>query len=420
MAGRAPALGGCPVRPRLRGERLQPSRGLALVPVALFALASGRAEAQVPFTGIGLGYPVAPVDARAAALGSSGIALLGGSFTLRNPADLAVHDRSGITVTLAPERVDVDGPEGADDTARSRVSLIRAVSRFGEWAVGFGFGAELDQDFEVRLSDTLVVDVGRFPFEDVRVHDGGVSSIDASVARRLGPLLVGVGLQRLTGGLRQEATRRFLPDEEGGGTTLNSVRADTRLSYGAWRFKGGATLRLGSRALVGGSFAITGEMRAEVDTLPPQDPRTAPESRIFDMPASADAGGSWLIRERLLLTAAAGWVGWSATNGAFDGVAAEDIRWGGAGLELIGVRLLGIGLPVRVGGRVSELPFFPEGSEQPTERALTVGIGAMFRPSAGTPAELNLALEIGSRGDLEDVGLRESFRRLTIGFVLRS
>lgn len=385
---------------------------LAGVPAAL--------AGQAPFTGIGLGYPAPPVDARAAALGSTGVGLMGGTFTLRNPAELAAHPTSAISLNLAPERVDVQGPLGVNDSGRSRLSLVRAMSRIGEWAVGVGFGTELDQDFGVRFEDTLTTSVGRFPFEEVREHDGGVSSVDVSVARELGALLLGVGVQRLTGSLRQELTRRFQPDVDEGGTTLQGLFAETRLSYGAWRVKGGAALRLGDRALIGGSLGFTGNMEADVDTLPPLDPRTAPASRTFDMPRSAEAGGSVLIAERLLFTAAGGWVGWSTVDGGFEGVRAEDIRWAGGGLEFIGVRLIGIGVPLRAGARVTELPFFPEGKEQPVERSFGIGVGAMFRPGAGAPAEMNASLEFGSRGDLADVGLEESFRRLTIGFVLRS
>lgn len=375
---------------------------------------------QMPFTGVGLGYPVPPVDARAAALGSTGVGLLGGGFSLRNPAEIAVKPSAGIALVFAPEAVEVEDASGSSQSGRSRVSVIRAVARMGDWAVGVGFGSELDQDFGVRLEDTLSTSVGRFPFEETREHDGGVSAIDLSVARELGPLLLGAGLQRLTGNLRQEFVRRFQADADGGSTTLDNVGAEAVASYGAWRGRAGAALRIGPDALVGGSVGFTGDMRAEVDTLPPLDPRTAPDSRTFDMPADAAVGASVLVADRLLLAAGGGWVGWSNVDGAFDDVAASDVRWAGGGVELIGVRVLGIGLPLRLGGRMAELPFFPAEGEQPTERAVSLGVGALFQPAAGVPAELNAALELGSRGDLDEVGLRESFRRLTIGFVLRS
>lgn len=392
-----------------------------LLAVALLTLPAGAPlRGQMPFTGVGLGYPVAPVDARAAALGSTGVGLLGGTFTLRSPADLLVHPTSAISISIVPEDVDVEGPAGTNHTGRSRFSVIRAVTRVDRWAVGIGFGGALDQDFEVRLEDTLALAVGRFPFEEVREHDGGVSAIDLSLARELGPLLLGVGIQRLTGSLRQSFTRRFQPDVEESGTTLENVFDETRLSYGAWRLKGGASLRLGGRGLVGGSFGLTGEMEADVDTLPPLDPRSAPASRSFDMPRSAEVGGSLAVTQRLLVTAAAGWEGWSSVDGAFEGVEAEDARWAGAGIEYRLLRVLGVGVPVRVGGRTAELPFFPEGGEQPSERSASFGLGAIFRAGAGAPAEVNAALELGTRGDLEDVGLEESFRRLTIGFTLRT
>ncbi|HZD05239.1 MAG TPA: hypothetical protein VE173_09985, partial [Longimicrobiales bacterium] len=94
------------------GRRRAGALGRAGVACALGlgGLPPAPAAAQVPFTGIGLGYPVPPVDGRAAGLGSSGVGLLGGSFTLRNPAELVVHDRSGIGVTLAPESVQLQGP----------------------------------------------------------------------------------------------------------------------------------------------------------------------------------------------------------------------------------------------------------------------------------------------------------------------
>lgn len=402
---------------------MHPGRLLAagLLAAGLVPAAAARpAGGQTPFTGIGLGYPVPPVDARSAALGSIGLGLLGGTFSMRNPAELAAHPGSGIALSLAPEGVDVEREGGADAAGRNRFSVIRAVSRTGEWAVGVGFGSVLDQDFEVRFEDTLSVSVGRFPFEEVRRHDGGVSAIDVSVARRLGPLLVGAGAQRLTGSLRQSFTRRFGAEAEGSGITIENIFAETSLSYGAWRFTGGAALRFGERAMLGGSFGLAGEMEADVDTLPPLDPRTAPASRSFEMPNSAEAGGSVLLAPGLLVAAGAGWVGWSVVDGQFEDVRAADVRWGGAGVEFARARLLGVLLPLRLGARATDLPFFPEGREQPTERALSLGLGAIFRPDAGAPAGLSASLELGKRGDVTDVGLEESFRRLTLGLVLRT
>jgi len=56
-------------------------------------LAPGILAAQTPVTSLGLGYPVPPLDARAAALGGTGMGLFGGSFSSRNPAELGARWR---------------------------------------------------------------------------------------------------------------------------------------------------------------------------------------------------------------------------------------------------------------------------------------------------------------------------------------
>lgn len=400
------------------GTALRGIAGAGLGALLLAATAPGAA--QTPFTALGLGYPVAPVDARAAGMGSTGVGLLDGSFTLRNPAEIAAHEGSALAVTLAPEGVDIEGEGRPMDSGRSRISVIRAVSRMGPVAVALGFGSELDQDFTLRLSDTLATAVGRFPLEETREHDGGVSAIDVSLAGELGSVLLGVGVQRLTGNLRQSIVRRFQADVDTGFVALRDADAEARLSYGGWRVRAGAAFRIGRRAQVGGAFGLTGDLDAEVDTLAPADASNLPTSRTFEMPADAEVGASVRVHDRLLLSVAGGWVGWSVLDGTFEGMAADDVRWGGGGLEFRGLEVLGFEVPLRLGARVGDLPFYPEGGEQATERAASFGVGAHFRPGRGTPAEVNAALEVGSRGDLEGVGLEESFRRLVIGFVIRT
>lgn len=414
VSGRAP-LGRRAARATAGGLRLR--RGVAFLAVCGLAAGAPRGTAaQTPFTATGLGYPVPPVDARAAALGTTGVGLLGSTFSLRNPAEIAYHPLSGVIVTLAPEAVEVEGPRRSNDTGRSRFSVIRAVVKMDDWAMAIGFGSELDQDYEVRFEDTLAVTAGTFPFEEVREHDGGVSTIDFSLARRLGPLSLGVGVQRLTGSLRQSFIRRFQPDVEGQGLAPRPIQMESRVSYGAWRVRGGAAVNLGDRVMVGGAVSRTTELRSRADTTGAASNVTVPEDRAFPMPASVEVGASVLVVRDVLLTGAGGWSGWSRLDGAIEGTAARDVRWGGAGVEFGGLEVIGMFVPLRVGGRWARLPFFPEDREQPTERALSLGFGAIFR---GGLAEVNLAGEVGRRGDLAESGIEESFRRLTVSFVLR-
>jgi hypothetical protein len=87
----------------------------------------------------------------------------------------------------------------------------------------------------------------------------------------------------------------------------------------------------------------------------------------------------------------------------------------GAGAEISGVRLLGAKLPVRVGFRRTDLPFYAAGLTQPTETALTLGFGLRV---SDEQARIDLALEFGSRGDLEASGVEESFQRLSLSVAL--
>jgi hypothetical protein len=366
--------------------------------IAALLLIAAPTLAQVPATAVGLGYPVAPIDARAAALGSTGIGLLYGTYSLRNPADLSEHRRPGFGLALLAEDVDVKGGTVPIDTGRERFTVIRAVVPFGGWTASLGFGGELDQDWAARFLDTLVLSSGRVPFEEVREHDGGMSAIDFSLARRLGPLS------------RQTFFRTFDPPLEGAPALVNAGGSQ-RLKYRAWRFKTGASINIANRFLVSGSVGFTGDLTAE-----PQDSTRA--SVQFDLPTTLEVGASVLVADSVVLAAGGGWAGWSSLEGLGDfqeGLRTHDTKWGGVGLEYRSLHLIGFNVPVRFGARRAELPF-NFGDSPVKETAFSVGAGFIFRNGI---AELNLAFEFGDRGDFARDGLEESFRRLTASFTLR-
>lgn len=396
------------MKPARRPRATAPAVGSCIAVAALLAFFA-PAAAQEPATAAGLGYPVPPLDARAAALGGTGVGLLGGTFSLRNPAELTEHPAAGISLSMAPEALDLEALDGSVSTGRNRLSVVRAVVPLGRWAAGVGFGAEMDQDWTLRIQDTLVLSENRFPFEEVREHDGGISAIDLSLARQVGPLSFGVSGQRLTGALRQTFSRRFEadPDEEDG-SPLRAVSSERTLSYEAYRVKGGVSFRVPGRLLLGGSVSHTSDLRVH-----PEDPDEA--RRYMDMPVAAEVGGSARLGE-FLVTAAGGWTGWSKVGEVRPGTAAYDVVWAGTGVEFTGWQVRGVDVPLRLGARAGELPFAPAGGEPPVERALTAGFGAVVR---GGLAQLEAALEVGQRGDLPESGLDESFRRFTMTFSIR-
>lgn len=388
----------------------------ALAALAAVALATGGAVGQTPATSVGLGYPVPPLDARAAGLGGTGVGLLGGSFSMGSPADLVQISRSSLSVSAAPEAVGIEG--GGGDTGRSRFSALRAVVPLGDWAVSVGFGSELDQDWTFTSTDTLDISTGRFPFDERRENDGGIGTVDVSLARSVGPLSVGVSYQHLTGSLRQDLERRFDPSVDEGLTAPLPVDQSVAWGYSGWRLEGGVGLEIADRVRVAGAYAWSGDLTAERDsvvTLAGEGGRPA-AVREFGMPATARVGASALLADDWLLAASGGWAGWSETDGDLDGESARDVYRAGGGVEFRGLDVGSFPVDLRAGGRWRELPFSLPDRGPADETALTLGLGTAV--SGGT-GRLDVGVEIGSRGELGRTGFEESFQRFTLTATIR-
>lgn len=390
-----------------------PTRATAiLVAAGLAAAAAVRpATAQVPATSLGLGLPVPAVDARTAALGGTGLGLADGSLSARNPADIALFDHPVLGITYAPEDATVRGSGREAGTGRSRISVLRGAVPVRDWAFGLSFASELDQDWQVRFSDTLTVEDGTFPFTEQRTHDGGLSSVNLTAARRMGRrLTLGAEYSVLTGAVRQSYRRDFEADVGDPNTVLGPASGRAEWSYSGHRIKVGATAHVNPRLNVGADFSVGGDLTAERDSAD-----RIVRRRAYSMPMLLDVGATYRVSPRLLLLGAGGWAGWEKTDtGAID-FESSDIVWGGVGAELTGTRLLGLQVPLRAGFRYAQLPFHAPGADQLTELAGTLGFGVRV---AQDRARFDLALEIGSRGDEAASGLEESFQRLSITFAL--
>lgn len=398
------------VRGRTGSRGVLAAAAAVLVALAWPGAAAGQEDgaSPTPFTAAGLGYPTPPVDARAAALGGVGVGLLGETFTVRNPADLVGFSEASMGISAAPEDVTVRGAGGDAASGRSRFSVLRAVVPLGRWRASMGFASELDQDWSFRDSDTLELSTGSFPFEERRENDGGVSTIDLSVARQLGPLSLGASYQRLTGEMRQVLLRRFDISLDSTVAAPNRVDEKVLWSYGANRLRVGAGVEIGDRVRVGGAYSWTFDLVAEDDSTG--------RSRRFEMPASVTVGASGRLAADLLLTVGGGRTDWSVTSDDLPEGRARDTYWGGGGLEYSGWELGPIPLNLRAGGRYAELPFVRPGGEPAEEAALTLGLGSEV---AGGRASLDMGLEIGSRGDFPATGMEERFTRFTFSATIR-
>ncbi|HKK08022.1 MAG TPA: hypothetical protein VKA44_03990, partial [Gemmatimonadota bacterium] len=229
MSGRARGV-------RMPGRSAGTGAGLLLAAALLTVARAGTA--QTPTTALGLGYPIPAVDARAAALGGVGVGLLGASFSDQNPADLVSFRVPTFSLTGSPQSVDLKGAQGGR-VGRSGFPILGLAVPIGSWAFGVQAGSLLDQDWSVRLQDTLVASSGRFPYVENRQHNGGISTVDFSLARRIGPLSVGVGYDRLVGSLREEFSRRFQVSVDSTVAPPSAVSDMAQWSYSGWRLKAG-------------------------------------------------------------------------------------------------------------------------------------------------------------------------------------
>jgi hypothetical protein len=371
---------------------------------------SAALRAQTPVTSVGLGAPVPALDARSAALGGTGIGLLGGSLSARNPADIAFFEHPVLGITYAPEGASVDGVGRTGDTGRSRVPVLRGAVPFGDWAVGLSFASELDQDWRISFADTLFADAGTYPFSEQRDQDGGVSSINVSGAHRLGRFSVGAEVGILTGSARQRFLREFQPDIDDDANRLAPAGSITSWNYSGSRIKVGASADVTRRIRVSADLALQSDLTADRDSI-----SGITQTRVYDMPMVLEVGASVQASNRLLLTGAAGWTGWGGATGGSASFEAADVVWAGIGAELTGTRLLGADVPLRLGLRRTDLPFYRPGGSQASESAVTGGLGVRV---AQDQVRFDIALELGSRGDLAGAGFKESFQRLSISMAL--
>ncbi len=104
------------------------ARGLACaLGLGGLLLGAPSAEAQVPFTAIGLGYPIRSLDARSLGLGGVSTGLLDGTSSLANPADLTLHDSPLVSVSVAAEDIDLKHDGGSQNTGRCWFTVMDAV-----------------------------------------------------------------------------------------------------------------------------------------------------------------------------------------------------------------------------------------------------------------------------------------------------
>lgn len=378
--------------------------GAAAAAVALTVVSAAAAPAQSLLSARGLGLPLEPVDARARALGGLPLGLPDPQMSLVNPASAVGLPAAGLAVTFQGDEVTGTAGDQSGEFTTSRFPVIQVAFPIGERVVTtLGYGAVLDQNWSVTREDSIDVAGSRLGIVDRFRSNGGVARLRAGAGYRVLPRLdVGAALDIYTGALRDSVFRLF-PATSGLGSSLTT----TRYEWQGLGFSAGARWRGDAFSL---SAAVTGGSKLTAEA---QDSGVV--GKDYSLPLQVDVGGSARIAQQALVAVSARWAGWSTVEEDLASGGARDVTQVAGGVEWEGIRFIGRPIPLRVGGRLTQLPFrWDDGSEFVDERAVTGGIGIVF---GGGAATLDLSGERGWRGG-DSAGFDEEFWRVSLSMAL--
>ena len=376
------------------------------------------ASAQSLFASRGLGYLNAPLDGRARGLGGVGTGLPGANLSLVNPAGIAGLQAPAILVAFQPDFYSSDAGGASNSGTTARFPLIQVAAPFGtRWAASAGYGTYLDQSWSAERQDTLSF-TGRAPVTvtDRFVSRGGVARLRLGGAYGVTErIAIGAGLDIFTGELRDTLTRVLNADTALGGTVFTPSRQGT-----AWGYRGvGGTVGARWTPVEALNLAAAVSFGGQLRARPTGDSvsKLGLSGKEYTLPVTVNAGASGRVSVGALLAVSGEWARWSASDADLAAVGGARDSWSLAGgVEWDGSREGRSSFPVRVGARYSALPFRWQGtgSDFPTEKALTAGLGGRL---AGGAAMIDLAGERGWRGG-SSAGLDERYWRLTASLTL--
>ena len=350
--------------------------------------------------------PLSPLDARARALGSPGVGLMGPSLTPVNVASAARILLPTGQITLQPHWVDGDlngEPVSTHGTRFPHLGLAYPVRTLNGTAV-LHIGSFLDQRWEVRESTDQEILGETVPVTDIFKSDGGVSTVQLGWAQRVGDRLsLGVGVGSRIGSVIRTFQRIIDP---GGSFSVSPYRTGGEWQYSGLTATAGFQWDPFGALRLGGSVHWSQDLKAKA--LAAADETTA----TFDIPTEYRIGATGILTPRLHLSAGMTFADWKPSGDLLDPTSvAGSVLGFGTGLEWAGPTWGIRTFPIRLGYMQTELPFTFQG-QSPTEEAFTGGIGLNLVPlTSGYMAVADLGFERGSR---DSGSLSESFWRVSV------
>jgi len=351
---------------------------------------SGRLAAQDSQFGIrGLGTPGKLESVRARTTGGAFAPF--DAFSPLTDAVLADVRRMSASFTSGTSwrSIDASGVQSSLRGTRFPAMVIAGpVTR--RIVVGGGFSTYLDRSFGVVIQDTIDLRGVQQPITDAITSDGAIADLRIAVAARLHRrLALGLGLHRITGSTRVNATRSFADT-----ANYRTSTARDEVAYGATGGSASLLLDVTSDLRVAGWFRTDSRLRADVGG------HTVAEN---DLPLMYGAGLQWRAGAQASVAGSLTWRNWGAVQSIAN--AHDTFNWS------VGAEIGSPASPFRFGLRGGQLPFGV--GKTPTEVGYSAGLGRQF---SGGRGRLDIGLE---RLQRSGTGLNERVWTFLLGLTVR-
>lgn len=378
--------------------------------LALLLSAAPAAAQESVFNLPGFGLPATGESMRARALGGAGTGLPGEEFSLENPSLMTSFRRAGFTLSLFGQVSRVENAERSADVEDVVFPMGQVVvPAWRRTAVGLGIHQFID--FDAALESEIEFEGDTLPA--TLEIDGGVSALGPAVALAVDDRTsLGASLDVYVGS--REIVRSIETRDLAGNTftTSDTLARDFR----AFGVTLGANRVVGRDARVAVAYRLRPTVTSAV-TASAGGGLIGREAEL-DLPDELIVGLSAPLSRRLTAAASLRAAGWGGLGGGeLAGGAFEDLLEVGGGLEFTpageAVWIFGPTSPIRVGGRWRRLPIRVDG-QSVEEWSGSVGYGRRF----GDRSQIDLVLEAGRRGSIDEHGIAERFLRLGVGLGL--
>ncbi|HEX5831785.1 MAG TPA: hypothetical protein VFY16_12445 [Gemmatimonadaceae bacterium] len=334
-------------------SRLLAAAAILIAPAALRA--QGTVSAQ------GFGYP--PGQLSTQALGSGGATAEFDPLSPLNPAALLGAPTTQLTVQYEPEVRTTKLGDVSTESTVNRFPLIGVASRVGgRLGLGLSVSTFLDRSWATQFSGT--VDGTSVTYRETFESRGAINDVRAAAAWRLGPRLVVGGAAHMYTGENVLDVGRVYDD-----SAYVMFRQSSRLDYFGSALSGGLVISPSRTMSVALSGRLGGALRARRNDV------TIAEG---DVPARAAASLRYTGLPGAVIAARSEWTGWSSMDAlGSDDLDARDGWDLGLGVEVQGPSIAGNTIPLRLGGRVRDLPFAADGAV-PRETSFAGGFTVPF------------------------------------------